>query len=66
MRKNGALWVYVTDDKYEFPIYVCDTALELASKLGVSDTAVYSAISHAKRRGFNCRYKRVEVCDAEI
>ena len=34
------LWMAVTPDEYELPMYVADTARELGEKYGVSKTAV--------------------------
>ena len=53
------LWLYVTDDEYELPIVVADSVKELADKLDVTTSNIYSAIHHAEKRGGNSRYKRV-------
>lgn len=39
------LWLAVTPDKYEFPIYIEDSAQALADKLGTTSNVVSSAIS---------------------
>lgn len=52
MGKHKYLWLYVTPDKYELPIYVCDTAQELADKRGVSVSTVKTGALIHKRKGY--------------
>lgn len=47
-------------DKYELPTFV-GTLEEIAKYQGVSKNAISSAISHAKQRGQNCKYKKVVI-----
>jgi len=58
--KKKYLWLYVTPDKYELPIYVCDTAKELAEKRGVTISTVKTAALMHKRKGYG-NYIKVEV-----
>lgn len=58
------LYVKVTDDKYELPIAVADSAGELAKMLGVKKNTVLTKISHGKQ-GIRTTYHRVEVEDDE-
>lgn len=58
--KQKYLWLYVTPDKYEVPIYVCDTAQELADKRGVSVSTVKTGALINKRKGYG-NYIKVEV-----
>lgn len=58
-RKKRAVFVLVSNDKYEHILALGDTTQELAEQLGISDTTIRSAMSHAKARGTNCRYKKV-------
>lgn len=44
------VWMYVTMDKYELPIYVADSAKELAKLVGVRTDLINSAIWHAQKR----------------
>lgn len=54
------LWLEVTKDEYEFPIYIADTAEELAKLTGVkSGTSVISAMYHARKHKYWCKYKKV-------
>lgn len=55
------VYMAVTKDKYELPIAVADTTAELAKLVGVSRNAINSAISHAKKKGFNSCYVKVVI-----
>ena len=63
-KPSNVVWEYVTDDKYELPIYTADSATDLARKMGLSPDSVRSAYCIAKKRGTNTRYRRV-VLDKE-
>lgn len=60
MGKHKYLWLYVTPDKYELPVYVCDTARELAEKRNVSVSTVKTAARTHKLKGYG-NYIKVEV-----
>lgn len=54
------LWIKVSNDEYELPLAVADSALELSKVLGLKDeNSVISSVSRAKRGGYWCKYKRV-------
>lgn len=54
--KNTRVWLKVTDDEYELPLFVADSARELASMLGLKTDSVKSLA-----------YKgRVGICNATI
>lgn len=55
------VWLLVTKDKYELPLEIADSAGELAQKVGCSVNNIYSAVSHARHRGHNSRFKKVEI-----
>lgn len=57
--KRDCLYMYVTDDKYEFPIYIEESAELLAQKIGCTKNNVLSSLSHAKYRGSKSRFQRV-------
>lgn len=61
------VYMMVTEDEYELPLAVGNTAEELAKIVGTTTNAVLSGISHAKRgRGFGfSRYVKVEWEDEE-
>jgi hypothetical protein len=48
-------------DKYELPIYVADSAKELAQLVGTKTKHIHSAIWHAQKRNGRCKYVKVEV-----
>lgn len=54
------LWLAVTPDKYEFPIYIEDTAQKLADKLGITSSTVIASISR-NRPGKNSGRKIVKI-----
>lgn len=57
------VWMYVTKDKYELPIYVADSAKELAKLVGTRSDLIHSAIWHAKQRNGRCKYVKVNIDD---
>lgn len=58
---NKGIWLLVTHDKYELPIMVADTALEMAERLGITETSIHSSRSHAKKDGRWTPYRRVDL-----
>jgi ribosomal protein L7Ae-like RNA K-turn-binding protein len=59
------LWLLVTFDEYELPLFVADSASELGRHVGLSANAIISAVSKAKHKGFRSRYHSVEIEDDE-
>jgi hypothetical protein len=57
--KKVIVWMKVTNDKYELPVLVADSAPELAKMLGCSPNNIYSSLSHAKHRRQNTTYRKV-------
>lgn len=55
------LWLKVTDDKYEFPLAIAETAGQLALMTGVRTNNIHSAISNAKKYGYRSQYVKVEI-----
>lgn len=55
-----ALYMVVTQDKYELPLAVADSPAELARMLGVKSSVIRSAISHSKKKGFKSKYVKVD------
>ena len=47
--KRRHLYLKVTNDKYELPLFVADGAKELADREGVKVNTIYSSISHYER-----------------
>lgn len=59
--KEQYVWMKVTNDKYELPVLVADSAPELAKMLGCSPNNIYSSLSHAKHRRQNTTYRKVVI-----
>ena len=55
------LYIKVTQDKFELPIAVADTAGELAKMVGTSRNTVYSSIWQEQKGKNWSSYKKVEV-----
>lgn len=63
--KKKKLWLLVTHDEYELPLFVADTAAELGRHVGQSANTILSAVSHAKKSGYNCKYQSVDIDDED-
>lgn len=56
------VWMYVTDDEYEFPIHITDSVTELARLIGTKPNTISSSYSHwIKGEHKTCRYRKVRV-----
>ena len=55
------LWMKVSADKYEFPIYIAESQKELARLCGVNRSSISSAIGKAMKKGQKSRYVKVEI-----
>jgi predicted transcriptional regulator len=55
------VWIKTTNDEYEFIVAMGDTARELAKECGTTERTIYSALSHAKKHGYNSTYKKVVI-----
>lgn len=61
------MYMAVTADKYELPLFVADTVWEMAKHFGVTENTVYSSISKGlsgKRNGY--RFVKVEEVENEL
>lgn len=54
--RNNVLYMAVTNDKYELPVYITDSAGELAKLLGIKRKTIIEVIS----RGSDNRKKRIK------
>lgn len=59
------LWLRVSNDKYEFPEIIASSVAELADKVGVKTSSIYSSISHSKHDGTSTPYRKVYIEDDE-
>lgn len=55
------VWIKVTMDDYEFIVAMGDTAAKLAEECGTTERTIYSAISHAKKKGHKSAYRKVVI-----
>lgn len=55
------VYMLVSPDQYELPMMVCDTAAELARRLGLRCNSVHHAIYQARIHGYKCRYVKVQI-----
>jgi transposase-like protein len=53
------VWIKTTKDKYEFIVAMGDTVKALARECGTTENTIYSAISHARKKGKSSIYKKV-------
>lgn len=57
------VYVKVSNDNYRLIEYMANSPKELGQMIGISGDAISSAISHSKKKGFECIYERVEIDD---
>lgn len=55
------IWMKVTNDKYEYPVEMADSAGQLAIKCGTTAESIRSAVCHSKKTGYKSTYKCVKV-----
>lgn len=53
------VYIKVTKDKYELPIAVADSPMELAKICGTTSNAIRSGIYHEKKNGKRSCFKKV-------
>lgn len=53
------LWLEVTQDRYELPVAVFDTAWELARYENMRKETITSAIYRYEEKGYNTKFRRV-------
>lgn len=58
--KKKYLWMCIDIKDDDRPIAVADSGAELARMLGLKCTTIYEEMSRAKRKGWRCRYIKVE------
>lgn len=63
------IWLAVTQDRFEFPVAIADSARELAQMVGVKPITILSSVSRSRKRtrktnrGIRRKYFVVEVED---
>ena len=53
----------ITLDEYELPVAVADSVVELARMVGTKPNNISSSIIHQAKRGYRCKYVKVELID---
>lgn len=62
--KKDVVYMKVTNDKYELPIYVCDSINELSKKTNVKQSSLRMAIYQSKKsKNKKCIYQQVRLED---
>lgn len=59
-RGDDYLWIHVTPDKYEFPLFIADNLEDFAKHMGKTETAIRTAICHAEKKNGKSQYRRVK------
>lgn len=57
------LWMKVTDDKYELPLAVAESAADLARMVGIKPASLYSILSRDRHGKLHSSYREVEIDD---
>lgn len=57
------LYMYVTDDEYELPLFVSEDAQEVARVAGTTRNSVFSSITRYEKNGIKTRFRRVKIND---
>ncbi len=65
MMGKPVVWTMTTMDRFELPLIVADSGIELERLAGVSRNSIHEQICRTKRGGWRCRYHRIEVDDDE-
>lgn len=61
MGNKKPIYMLVSEDELELPLFVTDNIQELAARVGTTAASIYSAIAHSNRKGGKSKYKRVYV-----
>ena len=61
--KAPTLYMLISDDKYELPLFVADSLLELSAVCGIPINTIYGTMSRAKRNREWCRFVSVDVSE---
>lgn len=59
------IWMRVSDDEYELPEVIGNSASDLARKCGKTKSTIITAITNAEQHGYKSIYKRVPVMEDE-
>lgn len=59
------VYMAVSKDRFELPIAIADSAVELARMLGVNEHTVYKSVWLAETKGKYSKYLRLELNEEE-
>lgn len=62
-KKQTTLYLYVTNDKYELPLFVSEDPQEVARVAGTTRNSVFSSITRYEKKGIKTRFRRVKIND---
>lgn len=63
---SSKIWIEVTQDEYELPVAVADTARELAEIVGTTTNNIISQCSHRRKgRLKSSRFRMIEIEEEE-
>lgn len=57
------VYIKVTKDKYQLPIFVADSSRELSEMCGVDTRIIKKTMQNAKRRGGESQYQIIKIDD---
>ena len=57
------VYMEVTQDEYELPVAIADSAGQLAEMRGTTKATIFSLISHEKAGVCKSKFKRIEIED---
>lgn len=64
-RKKQHIWMKVTNDEYEFPLVIADSAQELADKLGITKNSIHASMTRYRKGERYSPYRVVELEEEE-
>ena len=61
--KDGCrnIWMKVSNDEFELPVAMGDTAADLAKECGVTEASIYSSMSKARHGIRKTLYRKVRI-----
>lgn len=63
--KKGYIYIKVSNDEYELPVAVADTAAALSLMLGLNPKSVTKHMTRCRKSGLWCCYRKVYIGDSK-
>ena len=60
-KKTKYIYMVVTNDKYELPLIVSESIIDIARYTGRTIESIYSSLAHYYNGRRNCNIRRIEV-----